>query len=168
MTKNRDNGDLIYYMCGEVIFLASNTAPQGFLRADGSLVSQATYADLYVVCGTTFGAGNATHFALPDLRGSFCRGADAGRGIDTSRTFGSTQSWAIQNITGAVGTLGTMCRFNNSSASGAFALSSSTSTAAAGGGNSGSLISTLDASTQVQTSTETRPHNVSLVALIRY
>ena len=46
------------------------TAPDGYLLCDGSAVSRSTYADLFAVIGTTYGAGNgSTTFNLPDLRG---------------------------------------------------------------------------------------------------
>jgi phage-related tail fiber protein len=48
---------------------------------------------LYSVIGTTYGVGNGTTtFNIPDLRGEFIRGLDLGRGVDTSRTLGSTQT----------------------------------------------------------------------------
>lgn len=46
------------------------TAPEGFLIEDGRAVSRITYADLFAVIGTTFGAGDgSTTFNLPDSRG---------------------------------------------------------------------------------------------------
>jgi len=46
------------------------TAPAGYLLEDGSAVSRTTYADLFAVVGTTYGAGNgSTTFNLPDSRG---------------------------------------------------------------------------------------------------
>ena len=47
-----------------------STAPAGFLLEDGSAVSRTTYANLFAVIGTTFGAGDgSTTFNLPDSRG---------------------------------------------------------------------------------------------------
>ncbi|HRQ86635.1 MAG TPA: tail fiber protein [Candidatus Saccharibacteria bacterium] len=46
------------------------TPPEGYLLEDGSAVSRATYANLFNVIGTTFGAGDgSTTFNLPDSRG---------------------------------------------------------------------------------------------------
>jgi len=46
------------------------TPPDGFLLEDGAAVSRTTYADLFAVIGTTFGAGNgSTTFNVPDSRG---------------------------------------------------------------------------------------------------
>lgn len=45
------------------------TPPEGFLFADGSAVSRTTYADLFKVIGTKYGAGDgSTTFNLPDKR----------------------------------------------------------------------------------------------------
>lgn len=55
---------------GAILHWTTSTPPTGFLRCDGSLVSRTTYAKLFAVIGTTFGAGDgSTTFALPDLRG---------------------------------------------------------------------------------------------------
>lgn len=81
-------------------FFAQNTAPTGWLKANGALISRTTYATLFGKIGTTFGAGDGTTtFQLPDLRGYFARGWDDGRGIDASRVFGSSQADAVENHT---------------------------------------------------------------------
>lgn len=77
---------------GEVSAFARNTAPGGWLVCDGATVSRTVYTRLFAAIGTRFGAGNgSTTFQLPDLRGEFVRGWDAGRGVDVSRGFGSPQ-----------------------------------------------------------------------------
>mgnify|MGYP000350743285 CR=1 FL=1 len=46
------------------------SAPSGYLFEDGAAVSRTTYASLFAVIGTTYGAGNgSTTFNLPDSRG---------------------------------------------------------------------------------------------------
>jgi microcystin-dependent protein len=78
---------------GDIIYHAANTAPTGFIKANGAVVSRSTYAALFTAIGTTFGAGDgSTTFGLPDLRGQFPRGWDDGRGLDSGRAFGSSQS----------------------------------------------------------------------------
>lgn len=82
---------------GQVVFFATNSAPAGWLKANGAAVSRATYAALFAVIGTTFGAGDGSStFNLPDLRGEFLRGWDDGRGVDNGRAFGSSQVDAFQ------------------------------------------------------------------------
>lgn len=78
---------------GMIIAFAGDSAPEGYLKANGATISRTTYAKLFEAIGTSFGAGDgSTTFRLPDLRGEFIRGWDDGRGIDAGRTFGSSQS----------------------------------------------------------------------------
>ena len=80
---------------GSLMPFAGNTAPAGWLKCDGSAVSRTTYANLFAVIGTTYGAGDgSTTFNVPNF-------------ID--RTFwGGSSSGAIKNaglpnITGTAG-----------------------------------------------------------------
>jgi len=78
---------------GTVSYTAANTVPAGYLECNGAAVSRTTYATLFAAIGTTYGTGDgSTTFNLPDLRGEFVRGWDHGRGVDVSRTLGSTQA----------------------------------------------------------------------------
>lgn len=66
---------------------AGATAPSGYLLCDGSAVSRTTYAALFAVLSTTYGAGNgSTTFNLPDLRGRVPMGAGTGTGLNASGT----------------------------------------------------------------------------------
>jgi len=83
---------------GTIIYVAMNTAPTGYLKANGAAVSRTTYAALFAAIGTTFGVGDgSTTFNVPELRGEFIRGWDDGRAVDTGRVFGSAQGEAIQS-----------------------------------------------------------------------
>lgn len=76
-----------YLPTGALVPYAGSAAPTEFLLCDGSAVSRSTYADLFAVCGTTYGAGNgSTTFNLPDLRGRMPLGAGTGAGLNTSGT----------------------------------------------------------------------------------
>lgn len=67
---------------GMIAPYAGKTAPEGWLLCDGSAVSRTTYAGLYAVIGTTYGAGNgSTTFALPDLRGNVPAGVSPDRSL---------------------------------------------------------------------------------------
>jgi len=78
---------------GLLAFFARDTAPAGWLKANGAAVSRTTYAALFAAIGTVHGAGDgSTTFNLPDRRGEFLRGWDDGRGVDAGRVFGSAQS----------------------------------------------------------------------------
>jgi phage-related tail fiber protein len=84
---------------GSVVQFARNTAPTGWLKANGAAVSRTTYASLFSAIGTTFGVGDgSTTFNLPDLRGYFSRNWDDGRGIDSGRSFGSLQATRVNNL----------------------------------------------------------------------
>lgn len=64
---------------------AGATAPQGWIVCDGAEVSRTTYAILFSVIGTSYGAGDGSStFNLPDLRGKVPVGAS------TSYTLAST------------------------------------------------------------------------------
>lgn len=136
---------------GAVFWFAKNTPPTGYLECNGATVSRTTYAGLFAVIGTTFGAGDgSTTFALPDLRGEFVRGWDNGRGVDSSRTFGSQQANALEAHThqveyqnGGVDAGAQTTRVSAVGAGGEFATSGST------GGD------------------ETRPRNVALLPCIK-
>ncbi|WP_320707168.1 phage tail protein [Enterobacter cloacae] len=86
-------------MVGMMATFAMNSAPEGWLIANGSAVSRTTYARLFSRIGTLYGSGNgSTTFNLPDGRGVFLRGADLGRGYDSGRVFGSYQADAVKTI----------------------------------------------------------------------
>jgi len=77
---------------GMIAYFPSQTAPEGWLKANGAAVSRVAYSRLFERIGTMFGDGDgSTTFNLPDLRGEFIRGWDDGRGLDTGRQLGSIQ-----------------------------------------------------------------------------
>ena len=77
---------------GAVMAFAMNSAPAGWLAADGSNVSRVTYAALFTAISTTYGAGDGgTTFALPDLRGYFVRGSGTNSDGTAAGTFGAKQ-----------------------------------------------------------------------------
>ena len=77
---------------------AGKTAPSGWLLCDGSAVSRTTYADLFAVIGTTYGAGNgSTTFTLPDLRGRVAAGANASNAL-ASRAGADSKQIARANL----------------------------------------------------------------------
>lgn len=60
---------------GNIIPSGVGSAPTGYLPCDGTAVSRTTYAALFAVIGTTFGAGDgSTTFNLPNTAGLFLRG----------------------------------------------------------------------------------------------
>lgn len=80
-------------VAGTIAYLGMNTAPSGWLKANGAAISRTTYAGLFAAIGTTYGAGDgSTTFNVPDLRGEFVRSLDDGRGVDSGRGIGTYQS----------------------------------------------------------------------------
>lgn len=61
---------------GGVIFWPMDVVPAGFLAANGATVSRVTYANLFSVYGTKYGAGDSsTTFGLPNMQRKFPLGA---------------------------------------------------------------------------------------------
>lgn len=78
---------------GAVFCIAVATIPSGYLECNGAAVSRTTYAALFAIIGTQYGAGDGSStFNIPDLRGEFVRGYDHGRGTDSGRNIASNQS----------------------------------------------------------------------------
>ena len=128
-----------------------SSAPTGWLSCDGSAVSRSTYSDLFAAISTTFGTGDgSTTFNVPDLRGEFIRGWDAGRGIDSGRSFGSAQADEFKAHDHDVSW-----------------------TAAEGGSGAGSRVENcnsgyINRATETVGGNETRPRNIALLYCIKY
>jgi microcystin-dependent protein len=161
----------VYLPAGSIIFIACNTAPTGYLKANGAAVSRATYSALFTAIGTTFGVGDgSTTFNLPDLRGEFVRGWDDSRGADSGRSFGTAQSSANLSHNHGVNdpshahSIYTSYIDGNAMYSGVANIN----------GQGGVIVyeSTFSATTgisiQSNGTTESRPRNVALLACIKY
>lgn len=133
---------------GHIAFFARNSAPSGWLKANGAEVSRTSYSDLFALVGTMFGFGDgATTFNLPDLRGEFVRGWDDGRGADLGRTLGSAQADEFRSHSHELFRPGTGETGNGLSSG--IGRPQSFQTGAAGGN-------------------ETRPRNIALLGCIKY
>lgn len=83
---------------GSLMVHGADSCPEGYLVANGSAVLRADYPELFAVVGTHFGGGDgSTTFNLPDMRGQFVRGWDAGANLDPDRVFGSSQGEAFKS-----------------------------------------------------------------------
>jgi microcystin-dependent protein len=168
---------------GTVIWFAANTAPTGFLKANGAAISRTTYSDLFTAIGTTFGVGDgSTTFNVPDLRGEFIRGWDDGRGVDSGRAFGSAQADEIEshnhsvdppstntnttgNHTHTVSITGSST--NSDAGSSGLRVSGGTTTTSTAGNHSHTVnIAAFNSGSTG--GSETRPRNVALLACIKY
>lgn len=134
--------------CGDVKYWPTASAPAGWLKANGAAVSRTTYAALFAVIGTTFGAGDGSAtFNLPDLRGEFIRGWDDSRGVDSSRVFGSAQSDDLKSHKHDIPLLSANC---------------------AAGVNINGVMNFSGRDSGLTGGAETRPRNVALLACIKY
>lgn len=92
VTQEKLNSSVTLVPTGAVMPFAMNSAPGGWLAANGAAVSRATYAGLFTAIGTTYGTGDgSTTFTLPDLRGYFVRGAGTNADGTAAGTFGAKQ-----------------------------------------------------------------------------
>ena len=82
------------------------TAPAGYLLCDGSAVSRTTYADLFAITSTTYGAGDtSTTFNVPQLQGKTPQGYD-GNTYNLAATGGAnTVTVSVTNNQGVNSTL---------------------------------------------------------------
>jgi microcystin-dependent protein len=71
---------------GVILPYAGSSEPSGYLFCYGQAISRTTYADLFAITSTTYGAGDgSTTFNLPDLRGRTVAGKDNMGGATASR-----------------------------------------------------------------------------------
>lgn len=165
---------------GMIMAWVSSTAPTGWLICNGALVSRTTYAALYAVITTTFGAGDgSTTFKLPDYQGAFLRGAGTS-GINsvyvgpslnasqnhatqkhthtaTSTDSGHTHQIVQSNVSGSGPLLSTQLQSSQRGFSGN----------GTGTGNA-NITTTINDSTTNVNDNETRPFNYGINWVIKY
>lgn len=101
---------------GTVKAFGGSTAPDGWLFCDGSQISRTTYAALFAVIGTTYGAGDgSTTFNLPNLFtvGGACGASVYGTGWGLTLILGAQRQGTYQlmgDYTQQAGTYGTIYR----------------------------------------------------------
>lgn len=66
---------------GEIMLFAGNFCPQGYLPAQGQILSIAQNTALFSILGTTYGGDGRTNFALPNLQGRSAIGSGNGAGL---------------------------------------------------------------------------------------
>ena len=152
---------------GSVFAMATSTVPSGYLECDGSAVSRTTYADLFATIGTTWGNGNGTStFNLPNLRGEFVRGWDNGRGVDSGRTFASSQSEMVGTHNHTINDPGHSHAVNINVYQQGAGPNASTDMANRAG-NTQSSTSTTGITINNNSGTETRPRNIAMMYVIK-
>ena len=135
---------------GAVQAFAMNSAPSGWLAADGSNVNRTTYAALFSAIGTTYGSGDgSTTFDLPDLRGYFVRGSGTNGDGTAAGTFGVKQADDLKSHSH------NYTRYNVTSPR-------------TSGGTGNFWSDTAEVATSTTGGTETRPKNIAMLYCIKF
>ncbi|WP_275279147.1 phage tail protein [Escherichia coli] len=135
----------------------SATSPIGWLKCNGSSFNLASYPKLAAV----FPSG-----VLPDLRGEFIRGWDDGRGVDAGRAILTSQTDALQQITGEIRGV---VHYSDARGTGAFDGTDTGSQVVLNEVSSGNSVShhTFDSSRVARSANETRPRNIAFNYIVR-
>jgi microcystin-dependent protein len=138
---------------GAIMPFAMNSAPAGWLAADGTAVSRSTYAALFSAIGTTYGVGDgSTTFALPDLRGYFVRGSGTNSDGTAAGAFGTKQADDLKSHTHSYGDV----------------RNSFTSQFSVVGGSGMDGATDTSRTTGATGGTETRPKNIAMLYCIKF
>jgi len=88
---------------GIVVPWGSASIPSGFLLCDGQSVSQATYAALFAIIGTTYGNPGGGNFNVPDLRDRTIVGVSSANSKALAQSIGANTVTPTGNIAGSTG-----------------------------------------------------------------
>ncbi|MFS4550082.1 phage tail protein [Comamonas resistens] len=162
---------------GSIILWPSSSPPaSNYLRMNGAAISRTTYAKLFAVIGTAYGAGDGVStFNLPDARGEFPRFWSDGSPVDSGRGIGSKQLDALQTHNHGLPT----GSGNGPSAASRWGLPDNMWIDNGAGGSNANPDTNAYANTWESNaggpnevgrfnSTETRPRNIALMGLIKF
>ena len=142
---------------GAILAFGGATAPAGWLLCQGQAISRTTYAALFAVIGTAYGAGDgSTTFNLPDPREAALVGAgtnvlNAGSiAAHNAVSLGAFQDDQMQKMEGNIGEV-----FNFTTPSGVFELGSASPTGFVGDGQYNPYNVQMDTSKAARTGTTT-------------
>jgi microcystin-dependent protein len=158
---------------GAVQAFAMNSAPSGWLAADGTAVSRSTYAALFAAISTTYGVGDgSTTFALPDLRGYFVRGSGTNSDGTAAGTFGVKQADDLKSHTHGVTDPGHVHIFttyrNTADVSQGGAIQGFANFNTGSGSVTQAQNNTTGISINSTGGTETRPKNIAMLYCIKF
>ncbi|HFI6318903.1 TPA: phage tail protein [Escherichia coli] len=159
--ENLDLGEGSALPVGVPVPWPSATPPTGWLKCNGATFDKVKYPKLAVA----YPSGS-----LPDLRGEFLRGWDDARGIDSGRALISSQSDAVQRMTGSLSQMVYSIAQTASAITGVFGAELSTPNIVQAYSSAGALRYVnvdFDSQRVARTSTETRPRNVAFNYIVR-
>lgn len=83
---------------GSIVLWPMDTAPDGWLVANGATISRTTYANLFAVYGVKYGAGDGSStFGIPNLQRRFPFGA-SGSNVPGSTGGAETVTLTVENL----------------------------------------------------------------------
>ena len=151
--------------------VVNNEVPMTYLEAngwmfcDGRALDSGVYPELFAVIGYLYGKTGVSSFNLPDYRGLFLRGVDAGSGMDpdsskrlaptgsgTSSGIGSFQCDALQTHTHIYKSVQLAAPAQSGNAA----------------GQTNSEVSTSAPESPARITTETRPKNIAVNYIIKF
>lgn len=138
----------------------------GWMLCDGRALSAASYPELYAVIGTLYGetgSGTSQDFCIPDYRGLFLRGNDAGACLDPDAdTRVGPDGKGTMNVVGSL-----QCDAMRSDYSQLYD-SYQPATSASNGTTTKTRTSIPSAQNTYRTPSETRPKNIAVNYIIRF
>ncbi|NBU99322.1 MAG: tail fiber protein [Spirochaetia bacterium] len=81
---------------GQIIMMATNYVPRGYLPCDGRLIPIQQNTALFSLLGTMYGGDGRTDFGLPNLKGRIPVQSDSASKINTLVTNGHGEDKFIQ------------------------------------------------------------------------
>ena len=154
---------------GAILAFGGATAPAGWLLCQGQAISRTTYAALFAVIGTAYGAGDgSTTFNLPDPREAALVGAgtnvlNAGSiAAHNAVSLGAFQDDQMQKMEGNIGEV-----FNFTTPSGVFELGSASPTGFVGDGQYNPYNVQMDTSKAARTGTTTHGKQLGVNYIIK-
>ena len=139
---------------GTIHMWPTSVAPTGFLLCNGQAVSRTTYNPLYVLFGTTFGAGdNSSTFNLPNFLNRFPMGAGTSANYAIGATGGSADAIVVSHTHTFSGTSSGQSATHSHAVSDPGHNHSITTKGAAVGGGPGSGVWYTDTTTTTGTAT---------------
>lgn len=151
---------------GTVLHFAGSSAPTGWLLCGGAAVSRTTYADLFALLSTTYGAGDGTTtFNVPNTSGIFISGV----GSQTISSIAYTRTLATRQGDLLQGHFHTQKMVNVSAAVGTNLDASPAGNGGSTGASTSGVLNPIADSTNgaPRTGAETRPANIAFNHIIK-